>query len=210
MRNIPTPPNLQQRKLAVARDVPYVQKDSTVSTGSGSYLAVSHDAVIAALRGAMIEHGIALAVTQGPEVVIEGQTRNGSPKVIYRSVYDITLLNADDPTDRETTTLRAHAEDGGDKAPGKGLSYAVKYALLKVFLLETGEDDEQRHAPGEVTVITDEQAADLSALIDEVQADRAAFVAYYRIGELADMPAAKLAGACELLRRRRTSTAAAQ
>ena len=35
--------------------------------------------------------------------------------------------------------------DNADKAPGKAISYAFKYALLKTFALETGEDEESRH-----------------------------------------------------------------
>jgi hypothetical protein len=46
-------------------------------------------------------------------------------------------------------TLPSHALDNGDKAPGKAISYATKYALLKTFLLETGEDEESRHNPSE-------------------------------------------------------------
>ena len=35
--------------------------------------------------------------------------------------------------------------DNADKAPGKALSYAKKYAVLKLFEIETGEDEESRY-----------------------------------------------------------------
>lgn len=35
--------------------------------------------------------------------------------------------------------------DNADKAPGKALSYAKKYAMLKLFEIETGENDESRY-----------------------------------------------------------------
>ncbi len=34
--------------------------------------------------------------------------------------------------------------DNADKAPGKALSYAKKYAVLKLFEIESGEDEESR------------------------------------------------------------------
>jgi hypothetical protein len=35
--------------------------------------------------------------------------------------------------------------DNADKAPGKAISYAKKYAVLKLFEIETGEDEESRY-----------------------------------------------------------------
>jgi hypothetical protein len=54
------------------------------------------------------------------------------------------VVNIDDPTDRAVLPIEAHALDQGDKAPGKAMSYATKYAMLKLLSLETGEADEGR------------------------------------------------------------------
>jgi hypothetical protein len=40
--------------------------------------------------------------------------------------------------------------DNQDKAPGKALSYAKKYAVLKLFEIETGEDEESRFQQPEI------------------------------------------------------------
>jgi hypothetical protein len=40
--------------------------------------------------------------------------------------------------------IEAHAIDQGDKAPGKALSYAKKYAVLKLLEIESGEGEEER------------------------------------------------------------------
>jgi hypothetical protein len=37
--------------------------------------------------------------------------------------------------------------DNQDKGPGKAMSYAVKYAMLKTFCLETGDDPEKDDIP---------------------------------------------------------------
>jgi hypothetical protein len=53
-------------------------------------------------------------------------------------------VNIEEPENRITVRLDAHADDYGDKAPGKALSYAVKSAVLKLLMIETGVDDEGR------------------------------------------------------------------
>ncbi len=70
----------------------------------------------------------------------------------------------DEPTDRITVRLDAHADDYGDKAPGKALSYATKYAILKVLMLESGENEEGRIKPE--TSLTDEEEAALQKMRD--------------------------------------------
>jgi len=60
-------------------------------------------------------------------------------------------VNVDEPTDVVVVPVAAHAEDMGDKAPGKALSYATKYSILKILLLESGESDESRIPAAKMT-----------------------------------------------------------
>lgn len=182
--------NIHQRILAVMREVPYVQKDATVQAGGGqSYKGVTHDAVVGVLRKPMIEHGIVMSVSQTAEHAVEGQTKSGSPKIRYEAWYDVTLYNADDPKDCITYHVHAHAEDGGDKAPGKSMSYATKTVLLKAFALETGESDESRFQPDEVAYITDEQAADIRQRIEDTGTDEAKFLKWLKVDSVESIPA---------------------
>lgn len=135
--------NIYQKINAVQAAIGYVQKDKSVSTGGGSYNAASHDKVTALVRQHMIKEGIALAVTC---VSAEfDQKEDGSKQRLLRAEYHVAFINIDQPEDRLVVTYVAHALDNGDKAPGKAVSYATKYALLKTFLLETGEDEESRY-----------------------------------------------------------------
>lgn len=139
--------NLMQRINAVRKAISYVQKDKDVSTGKGSYRAVSHDMVTAMVRPHMIEHGIVCfpslvsGETIQPPPTAEGKER----QLRYEAIYDFTFANAEDPNDRIVIRIQAHANDSGDKAPGKAISYAKKYAILKLFEIETGEDEESRN-----------------------------------------------------------------
>lgn len=182
--------NIHQRILAVMSAVPYVQKDATVEAGGGrSYKGVTHDAVVAKLRAPMIEHGIVLSVSQTAEHAIEGQTKSGGAKIRYEAWYDVTLYNADQPDDCVTYRVHAHAEDGGDKAPGKAMSYATKTVLLKAFALETGESDESRYQPDEIAYVTDDQAADLRQLMADTDTEEAAFCGWLKVDSIEALPA---------------------
>ena len=167
MNEAPQRLNILQRINEVRKKIEYIQKDSTIA--SEGYKAVSHDAVTAKVRAALIEHGIVIIPQLQKSVVNEtGQkTGRGTPWIRYEATYDINFSNIDVRDDHITLVIEAHAMDTGDKAPGKALSYAVKYAMLKLFNIETGEDDEER--PSDVTgTMTPKEVADWSAKIDEL------------------------------------------
>jgi len=131
--------NIYQRINAVMKKVKYVQKDAKIQ----GYKAVTHDQVTSVLRQAMVDEGIVVEVEQNQgELLVTKDEKNKMH--LYRGMYTVELVNIDNPSDRASALIEAHANDNGDKAPGKALSYAVKNALLKMFSLETGENDESR------------------------------------------------------------------
>ena len=136
--------NIYQRLNEVRKAVEYVQKDKKVE-GQG-YMAVTHDAVTALVRPHLVAQGILIVPTLVEAKVAETGTTTGkgTPIIRYEGVYDIAFVNCDDPNDKIIGRFGSHALDQGDKAPGKAISYAVKMAMLKIFSLETGEDEEQR------------------------------------------------------------------
>lgn len=150
--------NIYQRINAVRKQIGYVQKDKSVSTGGGSYKAVTHDAVTGMVRAALIENGIVIV----PSVVsaVFHQKEPEAKQRLYEATYQIDFVNVDDPADKITTQQNAHALDNGDKAPGKAMSYATKYAILKLFNIETGEDEESRYQ---------QEESDVSAYLDAIQ-----------------------------------------
>lgn len=136
--------NIYERIALVMRDVQYVQKDAEVGFGNNKYSAVSHDRVVSAVREACINHGILVVPSFVSDEVVDCVTSSGKPKIRYQAVYDISFINTATPDERITLRVSSHADDNGDKAPGKAITYATKSAILKVFMLQTGEDDEQR------------------------------------------------------------------
>lgn len=135
--------NIQQRINEVKKKIDYIKKEKAVE----SYKAVTHDQVTAMVRDHLVEFGINIfPVHVNSETIATGQfTKNNAPYVRNEVVYSFDFVNVDDPSDKYTATVAAHALDHGDKAPGKALSYAKKAVILKVFEIETGEDDESRY-----------------------------------------------------------------
>lgn len=139
------PMNIYCRLNEVRKAVSYIQKDARVS-GGGNYAAITHDAVTAAVRDHLVTHGVIVCPTLVASKVGETgtTTQSGVPIIRYEATYDISFVNCDTPEDRLTMRMESHALDQGDKAPGKAISYATKYAFLKVFSIETGEAEEER------------------------------------------------------------------
>lgn len=139
------PRNIFQRINEVRKLAAYVVKDQPVN--KGQFKVVTHDQVTALLRPALIEHGIVVQVSEvSSAVVLTGmKAATGAEYVRFEGNYKIEFVNIDDPKDRTEMVLTAHAVDPGDKAPGKAISYAKKYAELKLFDIESGESDESRY-----------------------------------------------------------------
>lgn len=135
--------NIYQRINEVRKAVDYLIKDKKVE----GYMAVTHDAVTAAVRPHFIEHGVVIvpaSVVQSAVKDTGTTTSRGTPFVRLEIRYRFDVVNADDPADKFSIEIEAHALDHGDKAPGKALSYAKKYAVLKLLEIETGEEEEGR------------------------------------------------------------------
>lgn len=125
--------NIHQRILAIMEEVDHIAKEDKLVNKQYSY--VSHDAVTKVLHPQFVKHG----VTVLPNVIDKKHDGNRCELTV-----EFIFVNADDPTDRTTATTVGYGIDSQDKGPGKALSYAMKTALLKVFVLEAGEPDNER------------------------------------------------------------------
>jgi len=134
--------NLYQRINEVRKAVGYIQKDKKVE----GYMAVTHDNVTALTRDHLIEQGIVIIPRLFSERTVPTGTftSRDTPFIRYEAIYDFDVVNADDPADKFTARIGAHAIDHGDKAPGKVLSYAKKAFVLKLLEIESGAEEEER------------------------------------------------------------------
>ena len=136
--------NIYQRINEVRKKIDYLKKEKKVQ----NYVVVTHDQVTAAVRDYLIEFGVLVVPCEVSSVMVDTRTMttNGVPIMRFEGMYNINFVNIDTPEEVVTVSVTAHALDYGDKAPGKGLSYATKMAMLKLFSIETGEEEEKREA----------------------------------------------------------------
>ena len=120
--------NIHQRLAQVMKAVSYVQKERKPDM---KYSIVSHDAVTAKVRPALLEAGI-----------VYYPVRCDHQHSGNRAECSMTVrfVNIDAPEDFFDVPTFGYGIDPQDKGPGKAMSYAVKYALLKALGLETGDD----------------------------------------------------------------------
>ena len=112
-----------------------------------NYKAVTHDQLVSVIRASLVTHGIVIEPKQIKGEFITKRDLNLPTPVkmaLYSGSYDVYFVNIDKPEERTCVSTEAHAQDNGDKAPGKAMTYAVKTCILKQFLLETGENEESR------------------------------------------------------------------
>jgi hypothetical protein len=120
--------NIAQRIAAVMGEVDYVQKERKQGM---NYSIVSHDAVTAKVRPLLHKHGV-IYYPRGLSVQQNGNRTE--------AVFTVRFENIDDRSDYIDVETFGYGVDPQDKGPGKAMSYGVKYALLKVLGLETGDD----------------------------------------------------------------------
>lgn len=139
-----TPLNIYQRLNEVRKQVEYLQKLKKVE--GQNYMAITHDQVTGAVREFLIQQGIMVVPNLVSSRMIDTgtTTAKGIPFMRYEATYRIAFVNVDTPAESVSVEMEAHALDHGDKAPGKAISYATKYAFLKLLSIETGEQEEER------------------------------------------------------------------
>lgn len=121
--------NIYQRIRDIMADIDYIQKGP--KKAGGMYTYVSHDAVSEAIHPLLVKHGVVVIPT------VKSMTQDENRTCMCLSVK---FVNCDIPDDNFSIETWGYGIDTGDKGPGKCFSYSFKYALLKTFCLETGDD----------------------------------------------------------------------
>lgn len=129
--------NLAAAKKAVMEKVGYVQKTKTQGL---NYTFASETELIAALRPAMIEAGLVMTPIMASVLSDESlPTKSGGTQRRLTILRQFRLTHVD-TGEYETIEVLGEAADSGDKAAGKAMTHAKKYALRDAFLIETGDD----------------------------------------------------------------------
>lgn len=140
------PTTLQSRIAAMMAEIPSLEKNKEAhipSSGGGPgqrYSYVAHDDVTNAVRPLFKKHGIGYHASSNVMQIPEG-----GPHWI---VLEVTLSNADLPEEKQISFWYCPIGAARATAMGGALSYATKYALQKLFLMDAGDEDADHPANG--------------------------------------------------------------
>lgn len=107
----------------------------------------------------------------------------------------------------EEVELTADNDESGNKnsiqSIGSAATYLQRYTVKLALGLATTKDDDGRKAAADEPTITEDQIANLEALLTEVAANKAGFLKVCKIDQLEDMPASKYKEAVRRLEEKR-------
>ena len=144
--------NIYQRMSAITNEIQRVAKNLRVDAGKSSYKAVGEADVLEAVKPAEEKYGVYSYPVESEIVesgVITSETSyNGQTKKTERQYMRLRrvyrFVNVDKPEEYVEVATYGDGLDSGDKAPGKAMTYADKYALLKAYKITTGDDPDQK------------------------------------------------------------------
>ena len=96
------------------------------------------------------------------------------------------------------------------QAAGSAITYARRYALQSIAGIPSEDDDGQSAMAGKtatpiVQLVTDNQAANILALLQEVGADKVKFLAYFKVDSVGSIPTLHFKTAIKMLEQKRVS-----
>jgi hypothetical protein len=144
------------KKMAlISAEMTTVAKNLKVGYGNMTYKAVAENDIIEAVKPLETKHGV-YSYPIGRKVIdqqiIEGEKND---KMFLRIETTYRFVDVDDESFIEVISI-ADGVDTQDKAPGKAMTYADKYALMKAYKIPTGEDpDKDASEPFKKTPNTD-------------------------------------------------------
>ena len=126
--------NVYQKINRIMREVSYIHRDAKITLQRGSYKGVRYDVLIGKIRQYFCDEGVIVVPS-----IFGTEVEGNRTKMKVMTLF----INADDPEDRFSIETYSHSDDNTDKGPGKAYTYAVKMALLKVLMLESGDNEEE-------------------------------------------------------------------
>lgn len=173
--------NIYEKMLAATVEVGNVAKNLEVGIGKNRYKATGEADVLAAVKKIEAKYGIYSYPISRKIVASDTYTttktyENGnsaeSTTLFMRLEIVYRFLNIEKPDEYIDIVSYGDGVDTNDKAPGKAMTYADKYALMKAYKIITGDDPDQdasgdigkKAAKSQSTPITVEQRSQMIAL----------------------------------------------
>ena len=148
--------NIYEKLSAITAEIGVVEKNLNVKVSSNSsYKAVSERDVLDAVKPIEQKYRVysypANRKIADRDVLTKETEYNGTitrTNTLFMRVETVyRFVNIDKPDEFIETTVYGDGLDTGDKASGKAMTYADKYALMKAYKLSTGDDPDKEASP---------------------------------------------------------------
>ena len=148
--------NIYEKMSLITEEIGVIEKGLTVEINkTRSYKAVSERDVLDGVKPIekkyrVYSYPIKREVIDRDTLVKESEydgniTRTNTLFMRIETTY--RFVNIDNPSEFIETIVYGDGLDTGDKAPGKAMTYADKYALMKAYKLSTGDDADKEASP---------------------------------------------------------------
>jgi len=139
--------NIFKKMKEATEKIGRVAKNLEVGYGKNMYKAVGEADVLDAVKPIEAELGI-YSYPYDREVIYQDMVtvnsgENERVNAFFRIKVVYRFVNIDNPEEYIDIVSYGDGVDSQDKAPGKAMTYADKYALLKAYKIETGDDPDK-------------------------------------------------------------------
>jgi hypothetical protein len=131
--------NIYQKIQKVQEAVGPVAKESKVG---GRYNATKYDTVLEVVRPSLVEQGIIMVVDVINHAILHTWEYKEKQYTLTAATAKVKFVNADNPEEVVESTVFGYGICDQDKGPGKAVTYLTKIALQKMFLLQSGDEEE--------------------------------------------------------------------
>lgn len=174
--------NIFQKMLKITAELPSVVKGMEVRgvDGKVKYFAVGEKDILDTVKPLEEKYGIYSFPFQREFEKMEYKDRIAVRcRVVYR------FINVDNPTEMIDIVSYGDGIDTQDKAPGKAMTYADKYALMKAYKISTGEDPDQEASPE--VMISEKQLAYLASLLEKSETLKTHIMKHFNVDDIANL-----------------------
>jgi hypothetical protein len=194
--------NIYEKLSAITNEISAVAKNLNVGYGKSQYKAVGEADVLAAVKPTeekykVYSYPVSRRVIESNVLTSLDKDGNEKRQLFMRLEVVYRFVNMENPEEYIDITTYGDGVDPGDKAPGKAMTYADKYALLKAYKIITGDDPDQKASETLKAVerketvsnqlITDVQAVALESVLTAGNVNIPKLLEMYKVKTLRDL-----------------------
>lgn len=144
--------NIYEKMSLITDEIGVIEKGLKVQINkSSSYKAVSERDVLDAVKPIEKKYRVYSYPSKRDLIdrdTLVKTTDYGTTNTLFMRIETTyRFVNIDNPNEFVETIVYGDGLDTGDKAPGKAMTYADKYALMKAYKLSTGDDPDKEASP---------------------------------------------------------------